>query len=57
LKEAKDAVELKMIVKALIQTRGNISASAKLLDISRPTLHDLLKKHNVDPEDYRVTKK
>jgi len=53
LKEARDAVELRMISMALIKTGGNISASAKMLGISRPALHDLLKKHSIDPYDFR----
>lgn len=45
LKEARDMVEKNVIHQALALTGNNISLAAKLLDISHPALHDLLKKH------------
>ncbi|HDH99949.1 MAG: PEP-CTERM-box response regulator transcription factor [Candidatus Latescibacterota bacterium] len=53
LREAKDRLEREMIREALERTGGNISRSARELGISRATLHDLLKKHNIDLETYR----
>ena len=47
LQEARDQAEEKCIRKALMMTGNNISQAAKLLGISRPTLHDLLKKHKI----------
>ena len=42
-----------LIVGALLRARGNVSAAAESLEVSRPTLHDLMKKHGIDPETYR----
>jgi len=45
LQQARDMAEKKCIQQALLMTGNNISQAARLLEISRPTLHDLLKKH------------
>ena len=47
IQQARDEVEQICIRKALMLTGNNISEAAKLLEISRPTLHDLLKKHGI----------
>ncbi len=47
LKAAREEAERQAIAKALACSGNNISQAAKLLDISRPTLHDLLKKHRI----------
>ncbi len=47
LKDARDAAENTTIHQALALCGDNISQAAKLLAISRPTLHDLLKKHDI----------
>jgi two-component system NtrC family response regulator len=47
LSEARERAEVKAIRDALAATTGNITQAAKLLDVSRPTLHDLLKKHQM----------
>ena len=47
LKQAREAVEIKTIRQALALTGNNISQAAKHLEISRPTLHDLLKKYEI----------
>lgn len=47
LKEARDKAEIKAVHRALALSGNNISQAAKLLEISRPTLHDLLKKHGI----------
>ncbi len=48
IREAREAAEYRVIRRALSITQNNISKAAKLLEISRPTLHDLLKKHRMD---------
>ena len=48
IREAREAAEYRVIRRALSITENNISKAAKLLAISRPTLHDLLKKHGID---------
>ncbi len=54
LKEAKNKIETRLINGALIRSSGNVSATAKQLDVSRPTLHDLMKKHHIDPKNFRT---
>ena len=49
LKAAREAADRKAIVKALARAENNISAAAKLLGISRPTLYDLLKHYDLQP--------
>ena len=47
LKETRETADKIAVCKALALTGNNISQAAKLLEISRPTLHDLLKKHGI----------
>jgi two-component system, NtrC family, response regulator len=47
LKEARDQAEIRCVQQALLLTGNNISQAAKLLAISRPTLHDLINKHKI----------
>jgi len=47
LKEAREAAEKKTVRLALSLSGNNISQAARILEISRPTLHDLLKKHRI----------
>jgi two-component system NtrC family response regulator len=47
LQEARDQAERQCVQQALLLTGHNISQAAKLLATSRPTLHDLMKKHGV----------
>ena len=47
LKEARETAEKNAVRQALALSGNNISQAAKLLEISRPTLHDLLKKHRL----------
>ncbi len=48
LKTARENAEIKVVRQALAMTGNNISQAAKLLEVSRPTLHDLIKKHRID---------
>jgi two-component system NtrC family response regulator len=56
LKQARDRLERGMVLAALLRTSGNVSASASELDVSRPTLHDMMKKHDIDAGDFRAPK-
>lgn len=47
LKSAREQVDRKLIRHAIARSEGNISQSAKLLGISRPTLYDLLKQYDL----------
>jgi two-component system NtrC family response regulator len=48
LKEARETAEKNAVRQALALSGNNISQAAKLIEISRPTLHDLLKKHGIN---------
>ena len=47
LQAARDRGELHCVKQALLLTGNNIAQAAKLLKTSRPTLHDLIKKHGI----------
>ena len=47
LKSAREQSDRKIIRHALARTEGNISSTAKILGISRPTLYDLLKQYDL----------
>ncbi|GJL55431.1 MAG: sigma-54-dependent Fis family transcriptional regulator [Nitrospirales bacterium] len=47
LKEARDAVEKSLVEQTLTKTSGNITKAAVILGVSRPTLHDLISRHNI----------
>jgi two-component system NtrC family response regulator len=49
LKAARETADRKAIRQALARTENNISNTAKLLGISRPTLYDLLKQYGLQP--------
>lgn len=47
LKSAREQADRRVIRHALARSEGNISSTAKLLGISRPTLYDLLKQYDM----------
>lgn len=47
LRQVRHNAEKNAILRALAVKEGNISAAAKLLGVTRPTLYDLIKKYNV----------
>ena len=47
LKAAREAADRRVIRHALARSEGNISSTAKLLGISRPTLYDLIKHYDL----------
>lgn len=50
LKEARRSAEVEAIFSALELCEQNVSAAAKMLGITRPTLYDMMKKYNLAPE-------
>ena len=53
LQEARDQAERALLVEALTRNAGNITRAARDIDVSRPTLHDLLRKHGVEADRFR----
>ena len=49
LKSARELADRRAIRQALARCENNISNTAKLLGISRPTLYDLLKQYGLQP--------
>jgi len=49
LKAARETADRKTIRHALARAEGNISGTARLLGISRPTLYDLMKTYDLQP--------
>jgi len=49
LKEAREALERKMVLDALARNRDNMTRAAEELGISRPTLYDLMEKLGIGP--------
>jgi two-component system NtrC family response regulator len=54
LKEAREQVESKVIAEALERNRGHVTLTAQELGITRPTLHDLMKKYNISKQDFTL---
>jgi two-component system NtrC family response regulator len=50
LKEARDALEKELILKALARSSGNLTKAAQELGISRPTMYDLMEKFGIPKE-------
>jgi two-component system NtrC family response regulator len=48
LRKAREVVERRMVESALVRNRGNISRAASDLEISRPTLYELIEKLGIE---------
>jgi two-component system NtrC family response regulator len=48
LKEAREALEKALIQRTLAKNNRNITRTALELGVSRPTLHELLTRHNIE---------
>jgi two-component system NtrC family response regulator len=53
LQSARDEAEQRLLVEALTRNAGNVTRAARDIDVSRPTLHDLLRKHGLDAARFR----
>lgn len=51
LKEVREAAESMAIRRALFHTKNNISSTAKLLGVARPTLYSLLSKYGIEVDE------
>ena len=57
LREALGALEREMLIDALRRHAGVVTNVAAELDVNRVTLYDLLKKHNLDHQQFKVHSK
>ena len=57
LKVVREEAEERAITHALRTSRGNVSRAATLLEVSRPTLYELLGKHGIEARSYRKKSK
>ncbi len=53
LQSARDEAERRLLVEALTRNAGNVTRAAREIDVSRPTLHDLVRKHGLDAARFR----
>jgi two-component system NtrC family response regulator len=53
LQEARDLAEKGLLIDALTRNAGNITRAAREVDVSRPTFHDLLRKHAIQADRFR----
>ncbi len=53
LQEARDEAEHAMLEEALRRNAGNVTRAARELGVSRPSLHDLLRKHGIEAAHFR----
>jgi two-component system, NtrC family, response regulator len=53
LQDARDEAERRLLTEALTRNAGNITRAARDIKVSRPTLHDLLRKHKIDADRFR----
>ncbi|MFH0810567.1 MAG: PEP-CTERM-box response regulator transcription factor [Pseudomonadota bacterium] len=51
LKDARERAEAEVVRQALVRNNNNITHAAAEMGVSRPTLHDLIKKHGFRAED------
>jgi two-component system NtrC family response regulator len=53
LQDARDEAERRLMIEALTRNAGNITRAARDVKVSRPTFHDLLRKHGIDAGRFR----
>ena len=53
LQEARDDAERLLLMESLTRNAGNITRAARDIEVSRPTFHDLLRKHSIDAGRFR----
>ncbi len=53
LQDARDEAERRLLPEALTRNAGTITRAARDIKVSRPTLHDLLRKHHIEADRFR----
>ena len=53
LQGARDEAERRLLVESLTRNAGNITRASRDIKVSRPTFHDLLRKHGIEAARYR----
>ena len=53
LQEAREEAERRLLVDSLTRNAGNITRAARDIQVSRPTFHDLLRKHGIEASRFR----
>jgi len=53
LQQARDEAERTLIIDVMTRNAGNVTRAARDAGVSRPTLHDLLRKHDIDVQRFR----
>jgi two-component system NtrC family response regulator len=53
LQDVRDDAERQLVIEALTRNAGNITRAARDIQVSRPTFHDLLRKHDLDADRFR----
>ena len=53
LQGARDEAERRLLVEVLTRNAGNITRASRDIKVSRPTLHDLLRKHGIEAGRFR----
>ena len=52
-RSAKATFEKDYVARALRKTRGNVAAAARLAAKERKDFYDLMKRHDIDPDEFR----
>jgi len=53
LQAARDDAERRLLIEVLTRNAGNVTRAARDIDVSRPTLHDLMRKHGIAADRFR----
>ena len=54
LKDVRDSVERDFILEALVSNNWNVARTAEKIGVTRPTLYDLIKKHNLQKQEFKI---
>jgi two-component system, NtrC family, response regulator len=54
LKDVRERVERDFVLEALVSNNWNVARTAEQIGVTRPTLYDLIKKHNLQKQEFSV---